>query len=271
MARLKRLGRFFYEPLGVDLFCLGKKFLIFHLIHRNLTVKYRRSVFGLLWTLLTPLSTTLVYYFVFKVIMNQGVPNHLIFFLTGVLTWNFVNQSIIESMETIVNNAGLLTKVPVSLQTFSFSGTLTNFVTYLLALPILIASALFSQIHLGHSLLVMPFYLLNLFLITYALGFILSIFYIRFRDLRHLMSIGLQLWMWTTPVLYEASMIPEKYHLLLPLNPFGYLFADLHDIWLRNLLPAWPHGLQIACWSVSLTFLSAWIHRHYAPGLLEQI
>jgi ABC-type polysaccharide/polyol phosphate export permease len=269
--RLTQFLKMIYQPLGVDLFCTGKKFLIYNLVGRNIKSKYRRSILGLFWTLLTPISMTMMYYFVFKVVMQVRMPHHTLFILTGVLTWNFVGQSILESMEAIVTSVGLLSKVPIPIQTFPLAGTITNFVTFLLALPVLLGTALFSGVHLGSALIAFPFYILAILLMSYSFGLTLAIFYIRLRDLRHLMSIGLQLWMWATPVLYEAAMIPQKYKWTLYVNPFGWAFADIHGMWLRNQWPSLESAGSVGIWTLSSVVLCAAVHRFLSQGLVEQI
>src|SRR4051794_1756265 len=93
-----------FQPFGIDLFCLGKKFLVFNLVSRNLKIKYHRSVLGLFWTLINPLAITLIFYFVFKVVLNVQIPHYLAFILSGMLPWSFFNQTMMEGMEAIVAN-----------------------------------------------------------------------------------------------------------------------------------------------------------------------
>src|SRR5689334_7103760 len=104
---------FFLRPLGVDLFCLGKKFLVFNLVSRNLKLKYRRSVLGVFWTLLSPIAMGMVYYFIFKVILKVQMPYYLAFILSGVLPWTFFNQTILEGLESVVGSWSIVTKVPI--------------------------------------------------------------------------------------------------------------------------------------------------------------
>jgi len=134
------------RPLGIDIFCLSKKFLVYNLVSRNLKVKYRRSVLGVLWTLAAPVAISVIYYFVFKVILKISIPHYPVFILAGVLFWNFFSMTVIESMESIVANWVIVTKIPIPLQVFPFSGAMTNLTTLLLALPVLWTVAAFSGV-----------------------------------------------------------------------------------------------------------------------------
>lgn len=212
-----------------------------------------------------------VYYFVFKVVLNVQIPHHLIFILTGVLSWNFLAQSISEGMESIVGNIGLVTKVPMPLQVFAYVGCITNFVTYFLALPVLLGAAALSGVGFHSSLLALPFYGLCLFLMTYGISLTLSLFFILFRDLKHIMGIVLQVWFYATPIIYDESMIPEKYRWVLYLNPFGQLFSDLHSIWIRGTWPAPDHFLIVGAWTLAAVLVAAFVQKSMARGLVEQI
>jgi lipopolysaccharide transport system permease protein len=259
------------KPLGEDLFCTGKKYLVFNLVRRNLKIKYRNSILGVLWTLVTPIAMSAVYYFVFKIVLNVQIPHHLIFILTGVLSWNFVSQSILEGMESIVSNMALVTKVPMPLQVFAYVGSLTNFVTYVLALPVLLSAAYLSGVGFHSSLLALPFYGICLFLITYGFSITNSLLYIIFRDLKHMMGILLQIWFYATPVIYDENMIPEKYRWILSINPFGYLFSDLHTVWVRGAWPETSHFITVGSWALAAILIGAYTQKKMGRGLVEQI
>src|SRR6202035_5870261 len=130
---------------GIDIFCVSKKFLVFNLVGRNLKVKYRRSVLGVLWTLLSPLATVMIFYFVFKVILKVQIPHYMAFLVSGVLPWSFFSQTINEGMDSIVGNAGIAAKVPVPIQIFPLVGAITNFITLFLALPVILGISILTS------------------------------------------------------------------------------------------------------------------------------
>ena len=260
-----------YQPFGEDIFCFGKKFLVWTIVSRNIKIKYRGSILGLLWTLITPLAMTCVYYFVFKVILQVRIPNHLIFILLGVLTWNYISQTILEGMESIVGNIGLISKVPIPLQVFPLVGSLTNLVTLLLATPILLGASLFSGLTPSATFTLIPLYGAFLFLTVYSLALILAVLFIKLRDLRHIMGILLQIWFYATPVIYDEKMIPEKYSWVLYLNPFGCLFSDLHSIWIYHQWPTFQHLSAAFSWTVGLLLLAVFVQKQLGRGMVEEI
>jgi ABC-type polysaccharide/polyol phosphate export permease len=248
----------YFRPFGVDFFCLGKKFLVFNLVSRNLKVKYRRSVLGVLWTVLSPLAMTAVYYFVFKIILKVTIPHYLVFIVSGILPWSFFSQSTIEGMESIVGNLGLVTKVPIPLQLFPFVGTLTNLTTLTIATPILIAAAVVSDVPLGLHLLMLGFYFPVLF-------------FVFLRDLRHITGIVMQIWFYATPVVYQDSMIPEKLRWTIYANPVAPVFIGLHQVLAGG---AWPGGTLVIAsvgWTVALTLTASFVYKRYNRILVESL
>lgn len=260
-----------FQPMGVDLFCTSKKFLVFNLVSRNLKIKYRRSLLGLLWTLAHPLAMTAIYYFVFKVILQVKMAHYLVFMLSGVLTWSFFSATLSEGLESLVGNFGLLTKVPIPIQVFSYVGTITNVVTWILSLPVLLSAAWISGTGMGWSLFVLPYFVVLLFLVSYGVSLILSMAFVFFRDLRHILGLGLQLWFYATPVIYDESMIPEKYKWLLNLNPVAKIFTGIHGIFVEG---RWPSQSELGVpflWTLAIVLLALFLRRRWSDQLVENL
>jgi ABC-type polysaccharide/polyol phosphate export permease len=241
----------FLKPFGIDLFCLGKKFLVFNLVGRNLKVKYRRSVLGVLWTLVSPLSMVCVFYFVFKLILKVQMPHYLAFLVGGMIPWSFYQQSVMEGLDSVLGNSSLISKIPIPVQVFPFVGTLTNFITLVIALPIMIGVSIFSGVELGGSVILLPYLFLCLFLICYGVALILGVLHVYFRDLKHLTSILMQLWFYGTPVIYDVAMIPPKYHWVIYANPVGGCFVGFHQILGAGIWPDSSLVLSAGLWAVA--------------------
>jgi len=260
-----------FRPFGIDFFCLGRKFLVYNLVDRNLKVKYRRSAAGILWTLLSPMAVASIYFFVFKIILNVQVPHYLAFILSGILAWTFFAQTVLEGMESITSNWGLASKVPVPLQVFPFVGTVTNLVNFVLALPVIFAACLFSGVELGLSLLLLPFYIVLLFLITYSFALILAVFMVYFRDLKHAGGLIMQIWFYGTPVVYDESLIPESYRWILWANPLGQVFSGLHKLLVHG---EWPSAAALgasALWAAVFVLAALGVQRSMGHELVEKL
>lgn len=261
----------FLKPAGFDIFCVDRKFLVFNLVARNLKIKYRRSILGIFWTLLSPLGMAAVYYLVFKVVLNIQVEHYPAFILSGVLPWAFFAQTTSEGMESVVGSWGLLSKVPIPGQLFPFVGAVTNFVTLIISLPIPIGAAILSGTPLGPSIVLLPFYMLLLFLFTYGFSLIAAIAFVYFRDLRHLLNIFLQIWFYGTPVLYAESMIEDKFPALLYLNPLGGIFSGIHTVLIYG---GWPKPELLAAalgWTTLALSIPVLLNRRVLQNIVEKI
>ena len=260
-----------FQPFGTDIFCLGKKFLVFNMVSRNIKIKYRRSILGLFWTLLNPMALAAIYYFVFKVILKIQVPHYLVFILSGVLSWNFFAGTLVEGMESIVGNFGLVSKVPVPLQIFPYVGAITNLVTLFFALPILVGAAIISKATIGPSIVLLLFYWGALFFIGYGFSLLMAILFVYFRDLRHIMGIVVQLWFYGTPVIYNETMVPEKFRWILALNPLGYVFSGIHEVLVEGRWPPTGQLLIVCAWVTLMLALTLIIQKHFTTAVVERI
>lgn len=259
------------DPLFFDFFCLGKKFLVFNLVSRNIKIKYRRSVLGLLWTLLNPLALTAIYYFVFKLVLKVHVPHYLTFMMSGVMLWSFFAGTVLEGMESVVGNFGLLSKVPIPAQIFPWVGTITNLVTLTLSLPIIIGVAAATDVSLSRTVVLLPFYGAALFLMAYAFALILAVSFVYLRDLRHLVSILMQLWFYGTPVIYDETMVPEKFRWVLLANPVGLIFSGVHDVLLRGQWPSYREVAAVCVWTAVVVGVAMAFQRKWGREMVERI
>ena len=260
-----------FSPFGVDLFCFGKKFLVYNLISRNLKTKYHRSVLGILWTLLSPLSIAIIYYFSFKLVLKVQQPHYLGLLISCVLPWGFVAQTMNEGSDSILGNWGLLSKVPIPLQVFPFVGALTNLITLFLSIPVLLGVALFTDCPLNGSFLFIPLLYGLLFLMVYSLSYTLAVLSVFFRDLKHVTGIVLQIWFYTTPVIYHVKMLPSQFRWLLYANPVAPLFASLQGIVTEGAYPNPFHLLTSFLWALGLILMVAALSKYYFKQVVEKI
>lgn len=259
------------RPFGIDIFCTGKKFLIYNMVGRNLKVKYRRSVLGVFWTLLSPLSLVGIYYFAFKIVMKVETPHYLAYLVSGILPWSFFSQTVVEGMESISSNSALVSKIPVPLQAFPLIAVVTNLVTLMLAVPIMLGVSLLSGAPIGWSIITLPFLLLIIALSCYGVSMILALLYIFLQDLKHIAGIMLQLWFYATPVLYHVEMVPQPYKWMIYLNPVGTAFVAVHQVLTEG---RWPSVVDVGCavaWSLLLVFIALLTFKSVHKSVAENL
>jgi len=239
-------------------FSLHRKFLLYNLLMRNLKVRYRKSFFGFLWTLIVPMTMTLVYYFVFQYIAKMGDEKFAIFLLSGVIPWTFFSTAFMTGTDSLVNNFGILSKVPISATAFPLAETCSAFINFLLSLPVLVLAGVYFGVYPQWSWLALPALFAILFIMVYALAYIAAVANVYMRDVRHLVGISIQIWMYMTPILYASERIPEHLKPYFWLNPMFGIFDSIHKTFLAGIFPeplVWAHMIG---WTVVL-FLFAFI------------
>lgn len=225
-AGVKRQQRYFYL---YDL--LGE------LVRRDLKLRYRRSVLGLLWTLLNPLAQLLVLSLVFGVMLPLNIPNYPLFLFTGLLAWNWFQNSLHAGTGSIVDNRDLVRRPGFPAAILPVVSVAANFIHFLLALPILGGLALWSGSPVGAALLALPAVFAVQFLLSLSLVYLLAAIQVTFWDAQYLVGIALLLGFYLTPVFYDAAAIPSQLQPLYRLNPLVPILDGYRSIIIDAELP----------------------------------
>jgi len=227
--------------------------LISVLIQRELKAKYRGTALGLLWSLINPLVLTAIYLLVFSVYMRVGMENYPAFLLSGILPWTWFSMGLSESAHSIISNGGLIKKVYLPSEIFPFVSIGSNMVHYLFSLPILIFLLFLMGLKLSWLLLFLPIVLGIQFVLSYGIALILASLAVQFRDLLHILPNLLMMGLFLTPIFYPMTMIPEKYRLLVQVNPMAHLMKLYQDIFFyHQMLSPWSLGILVGLSSISL-------------------
>ena len=210
--------------------------LIKLLVKRDISVRYKRSVLGLLWTMLNPLLTSLVLWFVFVTIFKPKLEDGTQFapyVLAGVLIMAFFNQGFIGAAESISGGVGILQKVYVKPQVFAVAAAVSNAINFLLGLFALVVVTLMVGDGISIFAPLTVLVILSMLGLTIGLALMTSILFIRFDDSKNIIAISLQLLYYLTPVFYPKDILDEKVRFIVSLNPlssyldiFRHVFAN---------------------------------------------
>ena len=185
--------------------------LIYNLVSRDLKSRYKGSMLGFLWTVLTPLFMAVVYIFFLRMLAGRGVPNEEI--IIGVFAWTFTMQCVNGGMMSIAGNANLVKKVTFPRIILPFSTVVASLVNYLLSL--VVQFALVGGLLLVHGqtmgvwLLAIPLIILFHTLFNLAIALLLSATNVYFRDTQHLVGVLTSAWFFMTPVMYNLSFVNQ--------------------------------------------------------------
>ncbi len=213
--------------LGLNLKELRQyKDLITLMIRREFVSIYKQTIFGPLWFVFQPLMSTFLYMFVFGNIAQMGtdeIPQAL-FYFSGTMLWTFFATTLQKCSDTFVNNAGLFGKVYFPRLTMPIAYVANAFFTLLIQFAVMLVFYVYYlangvQFSLSWWVLTTPIYILQLALLGTGFGIMISALTTKYHDLRNLVSFGLSLLMYATPVVYPISSIPAQWKALFQINP----------------------------------------------------
>lgn len=211
---------------GLDLRDLWKyRELLYFLTWRDVKVRYKQTLIGVVWAVLQPVMTTLMFTVIFSTVARfetQTVP-YPMFALSGFLIWLFVFNSITFASSSLVGNTNLVTKIYFPRLIVPLSATLSGLFDLVFSFIVLIALMIFYAARGSFAptpqLLAMPLFLLLAIVLTVSLGTFFSALNVRFRDVKFALPFGLQVWMFASPIFYPPEILSAKARLVLMFNP----------------------------------------------------
>lgn len=214
-------------------------FLIQQLVGRDFKVKYKRSVLGIIWSLLYPILTMTVMAIVFSNIFRYSTPgvSYLAYLLSGLVMFNYFSEASNLAMSSVVANFSLLNKIYIPKYIFPLSKCLFVGINFLLTLiPLyIVLFATGTGINIFHIFL--PYAFICLFMFTLGMGFILSAVSVFLRDMFYIYGIIVMMWTYLTPIMYDITMISDKLQVFLKLNPLYHYINFAREIILYGRIP----------------------------------
>src|SRR5512135_2129668 len=200
--------------------------LVMLFVWRDFVSVYKQTILGPLWYLIQPILTTITFTVIFGRIASLPTDNlpQFLFYMAGTLVWSYFAQCLTKTSETFIANAVVFGKVYFPRLTVPVSILISNMITFVIQFVLFLGLmgyfwAVGSPIHPNHTLLLLPVLLLMLAGLGLAGGIIVSALTTRYRDLRYLVTFGVQLFMYATPVVYPLSSVTGNFRLLILANP----------------------------------------------------
>ena len=223
-------------------------------VRRDIVTEYKQTILGPLWYLIQPLLTTIMYMFVFgglAGISTDGAPQPL-FYMSGIMLWNYFNSAFSVSSNVFTANASVFGKVWFPRLVVPLAGITSNLLKMLIQL-VLFAG---TELHVTWSILLFPYLVLLLAFHAMSMGLIISSLTTKYHDLKYLVSFGMQLFMYATPIIYPLSLAPGKYRFLLELNPLTPIFEAFKYSCLGCGSLSWGGLLYSTLFMLIMLFLS---------------
>jgi lipopolysaccharide transport system permease protein len=196
--------------------------LFYILSWRDIKVRYKQTVLGILWAIIRPLLTMLVFTFVFGRIANldtlSTVPYAIIVF-AGLLPWQFFSNAVTESSNSLIGNTNLITKVYFPRLIIPASSVITSLIDFFISFIILIGLFVWYQYTPSTNIFFLPLFWIMMFMAGFGPGLYLTALNVKYRDFRYIIPFIVQFGLFISPVGYSSSQIPEEWQWLYSLNP----------------------------------------------------
>jgi len=219
--------------------------LFWFMVWRDIKVRYAQTIMGFGWAILQPLIQIILFSVVFgKVakIPTEGIP-YILFSSVAIIPWTYMSQTMTKSSASLVGGSGMLGKIYFPRLIFPITPVLANLIDFGLSLIIIVVVIAYYRVLPTWNLLFFPLLILLMMSISAGVGMLLSAMAIRYRDVQHVMGFMLRFLMYSAPIVYSASSIPETYRFYYSLNPIVGVIEGFRACLLGSPIPwiyIWP-------------------------------
>jgi len=238
--------------------------LILSLAKRELLARYKGSVLGLLWPLLTPAVMIVIFTFVFAGIFGARFGSttshwdYALYLFCGLLPWTMFQETMQQSASTIVTHSNLVKRVVFPLETLPTAQALAALANQLFGTVALIVAAVIIQKTLHGTIVLFPLLLIPQLLFTLGAAWLIASLGVFLRDITQGISLLLMTWMYLTPIIYPESVVPERFRPAINLNPFTPLIRNYRRLFLEGALPDWKGLAYFSVVSVLVFVFGYW-------------
>ena len=247
------------------------QFLFEELVKRDFKKKYKRTVLGMAWSILSPLLTLLVMSLVFTRFFGRTTPHYTTYLFCGNLIFSYFNESTTQGMTSLTGNAGIFTKVNIPKYLFLFSKNVQTLINFGLTLCVFVMFCIVDHITFTWKFILLLYPILLLVLFNIGFGLILSALFVFFRDIQYLWTVFIQLLMYMSAIFYTIDHYDPFVQNLFLLNPIYLFIRYFRKIVIEAAIPTlWFHLLMAADVLIVLG-LGCWIYKKYNTKFLYYV
>jgi lipopolysaccharide transport system permease protein len=229
---------------------------------RDILVRYKQTVIGMLWGIIRPLLTMTVFTVVFGKIAklpSEGIPYPVMVF-TAMLPWQFFATSFSESSNSLIGNVNLISRIYFPRLIIPVSSIMVNFIDFFISFILLLGLMLFYDSLPGWRIIVLPLLLLFIFLLALGLGLWFSALNVKYRDFRYVIPFIVQFGLYVSPVGFSSTVVPDQWRFLYSLNPMVGIIDGFRWALLKGQTSLYLPGLLISVVLVILILISGFIY-----------
>ncbi len=247
--------------------------LLFILAARDVTLRYRQTVLGIIWVILQPLVAAIILTIIFGFFAHlpSDESPYLLFVFCGLLPWNLLTGALQRAGNSLIGESGLISKVYFPRMILPLSRAVAVLIDFSVTLIFFFALMLIFRIAPTWRMLALPFFLLLTLLTTFGVSLWLSALSVYYRDFVHIVPFLIQIWMYASPVVYSIHLLPERWRLLASFNPaFGFIEGFRWTLLASNSLTVEMVVLSLIA-ALGTFFSGAYVFRHMERGFADVI
>ena len=235
--------------------------LIFELAKRDFIERYSGSVLGFVWSFIYPLINILIYMIIFGSLMGARLPGmssvwgYGVYLISGLIPWTAFANTVTRSSTVFLDKKNIIAKIRIDLPKLPVFIVFSETITFVVTLVIFFGILLITGYSFSPYLLFIPVIYLIQQLFAYSLGFFLAMFVVFLRDLREVVTIGVQIWFWFTPIVYVFEILPPLAQQILIWNPMLPVISAYHDIFVYQKMPSFYYLAIVLIISILLIVL----------------
>ena len=247
------------------------QFLFEELVKRDFKTKYKRTILGMAWSMLSPLLTLLVMYFVFSRFFAAEIQHYITYLFCGNMVFSFFSDATNQGMYALVANADIFTKVPVPKYLFLLSKSVQTLINFGLSLCIFFVFCVIDGVPFTWKFLLLLYPIGCLMVFNIGVGFILSALFVFFKDIQYLWGVFLQLLMYMSAIFYTIDHFPDRVQFLFNLHPVFVYIRFFRRLVIDSVVPS-PQSFALAgFYAVAALLFGRWMYRHYNQRFLYYV
>ncbi len=239
------------------------QFMFEELVKRDFKQKYKRSILGMAWSVLSPLLTLLVMDLIFSNFFSKEIDHYTIYLFTGTVVLSYYKESTKNGMQSLMSNAKIFTKINVPKYLFLLSKNVSALVNFGLTLLVYFAFCIFEGITFRPAMLLLVFPILCLLVMDIGIGAILSALFVFFRDIQYLYEVFLTLITYMSAVFYSVDRLPHSLQQVLYLNPVYVYIKYMRLIVIDGIVPSLAYHGLCAFYAVFYLGIGMLIYKKY--------
>ena len=247
------------------------RFMFEELVKRDFTKKYKRTILGMGWSILSPLMNLIIMWLVFSNFFGNNVNHYVIYLFSGQLVFSFFTDATNLGMTSLVDNAPIFTKIEVPKVLFLLSQNVSSLINFSLTLVLFFLFAAIDHVPFTWRFLLLIFPVVCLILFNTGVGLVLSAMFVFFRDMKYLWGIMTQFVMWVSAIFYTVDSFGETAQRLFLFNPLYVFIRYFRSIVIYSAVP--PVWFHVLCAAYALTAMAAGIfmYRKYNHEFLYYV